>query len=130
MNYQSFSEIFNNLENKQLLEDRDIYVLLSGDKEWLGRNFRLNSKEPRIEQHIEIAEHIWVDDGSYTEISKLELNNFNLLEEVLELLNFNGSYSQYKELIKIIKSRTITDENVTYLILYLFVSDLLKIIKL
>lgn len=63
MNYQSFSEIFSNVENKQLLEDKEIYVLLSGDEEWLGRSFKLNSSESRIEQHIEIAEYNGIDGG-------------------------------------------------------------------
>ena len=133
MDYQSFSDLFSDPEYRQQLEwTKDIYVLLSGDEESLpkhDRNYRLDSTKPRIEQHIEIAEHIFTDDGSYTEISRLELKNFNLLEEILDLVGFNGSYNQYKELSKIIKSRIVVSDYTTYLILYFFVDDLLEALK-
>jgi len=135
MNYQSFSNLekqYLGLEYDYLEKYSDLHILLSGDDNGLpkyDRTFRLGDNNARIEQHIEIAKHHLMDYGDYTEVSELELSDFDLIEKTLDLLNFNGSYREYKELRKIVKSRTLKFYDVTYLILYFFVDDLLEILK-
>jgi len=135
MNYQSFSDLekqYLSLEDDYLEKYSDLHILLSGDDNGLpkyDRAFRLGDSRARIEQHIEIAKHHLMDDGTYTEMSELKLSNFDLLDKILDLVGFNGSYSEYKELRKIVKSRTLKFYDITYLILYFFVDDLLETLK-
>jgi len=138
MNYQNFSELFSDLDYRNQLEwTKNIYVLLLGDKDLLPRsdpNYKIGSDKPRIEQHIKLASDIYTsiymsDDSMYTYIQELEFKDFNLLEEILDLVGFSGSYSQYKEIRNILKSRILKDEDETYLILYFFVDDLLEALK-
>ena|SRR4028118_155640 len=135
MNYQSFSDLekqYLNVDCNYCKKYWDIHILLSGDDSELpkyDRTFRLGDSRARIEQHIEIAKHHLMDDGHYTEMSELELSSFDLLEKVLDLVGFNGTYSEYKEITKIVKSRTLKFYDVTYLILYFFVDDLLEALK-